>query len=74
MRYVNVHLPNISMNDKCNRTFTVLHISCVMVIQQYRKMRQHGGRLLREGREHAEVSEVLDVVVCCSLGGISGHG
>lgn len=30
--------------------------------------------LLREGWEHAEVSKVLDVVVGCSLGGISSHG
>lgn len=70
----------------CTQTFTVLHMSCVLVIQQYRKMRQHerwmqfspvlrGQRwLLREGWEHAEVSKVLDVVVGCSLGGISSHG
>lgn len=32
------------------------------------------GVLLREGGEHAEVSEVLYVVVGCSLAGISGHG
>jgi len=32
------------------------------------------GGLLREGREHAEVSKVLYVVVGCSLGWISGHG
>lgn len=25
----------------CTQTFTVLHMSCVLVIQQYRKMRQH---------------------------------
>lgn len=31
------------------------------------------GELLREGWEHAEVSEVLDVVVGCSLGRISSH-
>lgn len=32
------------------------------------------GVLLREGREHAEVSKVLNVVVGCSLCGISSHG
>lgn len=30
--------------------------------------------LLREGGEHAEISEVLNVVVGGSLGGISSHG
>ena len=33
-----------------------------------------GGVLLGEGREHAEVSKVLDVVVGCSLRRVSGHG
>lgn len=30
--------------------------------------------LFREGWEHAKVSKVLDVIIGCSLGGISSHG
>lgn len=49
MRYVYVHRYILWKHEwtvclwlcVCTQTFTVLHMSCVLVIQQYRKMRQH---------------------------------
>lgn len=45
----------VCMNDKCTQTFTVLHISCVLVIQQYRNMIQN----IRDECKHQSSSSTV---------------